>query len=283
MPKVLIIEDRRENIVFIANNILKPMGCGVVTARDGEMGLQKAMEESPDLIITDIKLPRMSGLDVLQQLNDREIFIPAIVMTFHGNEKTAVRALRLGAIDYLIKPFDIKEMQNAIKRAFRTPATNLQVESPATPTPAPIKPISSRTDDGRVQELEEQLALAQTELMKREVELTNVKKQAANLVNKLDMAEVAQRAATFEEDNARLNDTLAHAKFALSKSERRTHAVEEAMLAHKNQILKYQREVKRLAREMRNISEAMRLMSQDMDQQLKRLNVLTPESESERQ
>lgn len=279
MPKVLIIEDRRENIVFIANNILRPMGCDVVTGRDGEIGLQKAIEESPDLIITDIKLPKMSGLDVLEQLNDREIFIPAIVMTFHGNEKTAVRALRLGAIDYLIKPFDIKEMQNAIKRAFRTPATSVQVEA----APAPTTSRSSNTDDGRLQELEEQLALAQTELVKREVELADVKKKAANLVNKLDMAEVAQRAATWEEDNARLNDTLAHAKFALSKSENRTHAVEEAMLAQKNQILKYQREVKRLAREMRNISEAMRLMSQDMDQQLKRLNVLTPENETERQ
>ena len=278
MPKVLIIEDRRENIVFIANNILRPMGCGVVTARDGEMGLQKVLEESPDLIITDIKLPKMSGLDVLQQLNDREIFIPAIVMTFHGNEKTAVRALRLGAIDYLIKPFDIKEMQNAIKRAFRTPATAVQVQS----EPAPAAPRSNYADDGRVQELEEQLALAQTDLVKREVELAEVKKQAANLVNKVDMAEVAQRAATWEEDNARLNDTLAQAKFALSKSIKRTHAVEEAMLAQKNQILKYQREVKRLAREMRNISEAMRLMSQDMDQQLKRLNVLTPENEAER-
>ena len=149
MPKVLIIEDRRENIVFIANNILRPMGCGVVTARDGEMGLQKVLEESPDLIITDIKLPKMSGLDVLQQLNDREIFIPAIVMTFHGNEKTAVRALRLGAIDYLIKPFDIKEMQNAIKRAFRTPATAVQVQS----EPAPAAPRSNYADDGRVQSL----------------------------------------------------------------------------------------------------------------------------------
>ncbi len=282
MPKVLIIEDRRENIVFIANNILRPMGCGVVTARDGEMGLQKAIEESPDLIITDIKLPKMSGLDVLERLNDREIYIPAIVMTFHGNEKTAVRALRLGAVDYLIKPFDIKEMQNAITRAFRIPATTVQVQAP-TPTPTPMKSVSNRADDGRVQELEEQLALAQTELVKREVELEEVKKKAANLVNKVDMAEVAQRAASWEEDNARLNNTLAHAKFALSKSQHRTHAVEEAMLAQKNQIIKYQREIKRLAREMRNISEAMRLMSQDMDQQLKRLGVLMPENESERQ
>jgi len=279
MPKVLIIEDRRENIVFIANNILKPMGCSVVTARDGEMGLQKVAEESPDLIITDIKLPKMSGLDVLQQLNDQEIYIPAIVMTFHGNERTAVRALRLGAIDYLIKPFDIKEMQNAIKRAFRTPATAVQVQVQTT---APATPRNSRVNDGRLQEMEEQLALTQTLLVKREVELADVKKQAANLVNKLDMAEVAQRAATWEEDNARLNDTLAQAKFALSKSKHRTHAVEEAMMAHKKQILKYQREVKRLAGEMRNLSEAMRLMSQDMDHQLNRLNVLTPENEAER-
>ena len=63
--KVLIIEDRRETLVFIANNILKPEGWEIITARDGELGLQKALEEKPNLIITDLKLPKMHGLDML--------------------------------------------------------------------------------------------------------------------------------------------------------------------------------------------------------------------------
>jgi DNA-binding response OmpR family regulator len=117
MPKVLIIEDRRENIVFLANNILKPMGYEIITAMDGQTGLLKAQEENPDLIITDLKLPRMSGLQVLAELEEQNLYIPTIVMTFHGTEDTAMRALRLGARDYLIKPFTIEEMQEAIQRA----------------------------------------------------------------------------------------------------------------------------------------------------------------------
>jgi DNA-binding response OmpR family regulator len=115
--KVLVIEDRRENIVFIANNILKPEGWEVITARDGELGLQKAVDEKPDLIITDLKLPGMHGLDVLEALNNKGLHIPAIVMTFHGSEETAIRAFRLGAADYLIKPFNIDDMLAAINRA----------------------------------------------------------------------------------------------------------------------------------------------------------------------
>ena len=123
MPKVLIIEDRRENIVFIANSILKPLGYDVITAMDGQSGLNKAQEELPDLIITDLKLPRLSGLEVLEHLSEQGLYIPTIVMTFHGTEDTAMRALRLGARDYLIKPFTIEEMQAALKRALRQPAS----------------------------------------------------------------------------------------------------------------------------------------------------------------
>jgi DNA-binding response OmpR family regulator len=121
--KVLIIEDRREQIVFIANKLLKPEGWDVITARDGELGLRKAIEEKPDLVITDLKLPKMHGLDVLEELNKRGVRIPTIVMTFHGSEETAIRAFRLGAIDYLIKPFRIEDMMSAIERALQAGST----------------------------------------------------------------------------------------------------------------------------------------------------------------
>ena len=107
--KVLIIEDRRENIVFIANNILKPEGWEVITARDGKLGLQKAIEEQPDLIISDLKLPTMHGLDVLENLNKRGYRIPTIVMTFHGSEELVVNVFRKGVKDYVIKPFQVTE------------------------------------------------------------------------------------------------------------------------------------------------------------------------------
>ena len=115
--KVLIIDDRRENIVFLANNVLKPQGYDIITAMDGEKGLHKALEEKPDLIIMDLRMPKMTGLEVLTALREKQCNIPVILTTFHGSEGVAIRAFRLGAKDYVIKPYTVEEMEKAIKRA----------------------------------------------------------------------------------------------------------------------------------------------------------------------
>lgn len=260
MPKkILIIEDRRENIVFIANNILKPMGYEVITARDGQSGLEKAQEEKPDLIITDLKLPRLGGLEVLEQLNKKGVSIPTIVMTFHGTEETAKQALRLGAKDYLIKPFTVEEMHEALERGFKT-----------LPTPA------DSPDKAKVAELEQELTRLQSSLATRERQLEQMGKQLSNSIGKVEVAEIAQRAAAWEEDYARLNGVLAQTKEALSETEGRANALEEAMVTQRVQMGKYQQEMRRLAHELHNLSEAMRLMAQDMEHQINRLEALTP-------
>lgn len=115
--KVLIVDDREDNIHFISEYILKSAGYSCIVAKDGLTGLQKALTEGPDLILMDIRMPGLSGLEVLEHLNERGVNIPVILMTFHGNEETAVQAFRLGAKDYLIKPFEADEMQRAIERA----------------------------------------------------------------------------------------------------------------------------------------------------------------------
>jgi len=256
--KILIIEDRRENIVFIANNILKPEGYDVITARDGKMGLEKAQTENPDVIITDLKLPQLGGLEVMEKLLELDIHIPTIVMTFHGTEETAKQALRLGAKDYLIKPFTIDEMYEALERAFRTPPTDSQRQS-------------------NVAELEQELARTKASLADREAELEQIGKQLSNSVGKAEMAEIAQRAAVWEEENARLNDLLAQTK----EYEGRAHVLEEALLAQKNQLSKYQQEIQRLSKELNNISQAVRLMAQDMEHQIERLDVMIPRGKAQ--
>ena len=265
MAKILIIEDRRENIVFIANNILKPKGHEVITARDGQIGLKKAQEEFPDLIITDIKLPKMSGLEVLQNLREQGVLIPTIVMTFHGTEETAVKALRLGARDYLIKPFTMEEMEAALDRAFR---------------PQPTTPEAYRQKletEARITSLEAEAKQLKKLLREREIQLARFQQQSANLVDKMEMAEVAERAAVWEEDNARLNEMLAETKDDLNQAQSRGDVLEKAIMVQKVQTGKYQQETKRLANELRNLTEAIRLMSQDMEHQMKRLVVLTPQ------
>jgi DNA-binding response OmpR family regulator len=253
--KVLIIEDRRENIVFIANNILKPEGYEVVTARDGKIGLEKAQSENPDLIITDLKLPQLGGLEVMEKLLELDIHIPTIVMTFHGTEETAKKALRLGAKDYLIKPFTIDEMHEALGRAFKAPVVS-----------------SNPQEQTNVAELEQELARTKTSLADRESELEQIGKQLSNSIGKAEAAEIAQRAAVWEEENARLNDLLAQTK----ESEGRAAALEEALLTQKNQMSNYQQEIQRLSEELNNISQAVRLMAQDMEHQIGRLDVMIP-------
>jgi CheY-like chemotaxis protein len=114
--KVLIIDDRREIIVFLANNILKPKGYDIITAMDGEKGLHKALEEKPDLIIMDLRMPKMNGLEVLAALREEQCHIPVILTTFHGSESVVVEAFRLGIKDYIIKPYTVEEMEGAIQR-----------------------------------------------------------------------------------------------------------------------------------------------------------------------
>ncbi len=115
--KVLLVDDREDNLQFLTEYVLGPEGYSYIIAKDGLSALQKALSEKPDLIIMDIRMPGMSGLEVLQSLNERGVRIPVILMTFHGSEETAVQAFRLGAKDYVIKPFEMDEMHRAIDHA----------------------------------------------------------------------------------------------------------------------------------------------------------------------
>ncbi len=266
MPKVLIIEDRRENIVFIANNILKPRGYEIITARDGQIGLTKAQEETPDLIITDLKLPKMGGLEVMEALLEQGIFIPTIVMTFHGTEETAMKALRLKAQDYLIKPFTIEEMEAALERA----SNAVQYARPETGT-------QEVEAEAKIAALEEEVEQLKFQLAQKGTTLNQKQPKSSQKAKQKELDKMAERIAAWEEDNARLTELLAESKDALSKAESQALALEEAMLAQKGQTSKYQKEAKRLASELRSLSEAIRLMSQDMEHQMGRLAVLTPE------
>jgi two-component system NtrC family sensor kinase len=125
---VLIVEDRRENIVHLANHVLKPNGYEVITAMDGRRGLKRIEADRPDLVILDLNMPRMDGLEVLAALRERGIRIPVILTTFYGSEQVAQQALRLGAVDYVVKPFQVDDMLDAVRKAL--------ILRPARPEPA---------------------------------------------------------------------------------------------------------------------------------------------------
>lgn len=116
---ILIIDDQRDNIEFLVQRVLEPGGYAVSLARDGETGLYKALQETPDLIIMNMTVPRLNGLQVLQELRQAKSDIPVILMTFHGSEEAAVRAFQLGAQGYIIKPYRAEEMRQAVERNLR--------------------------------------------------------------------------------------------------------------------------------------------------------------------
>ena len=116
---VLVVDDARSIRDFITEYILAPRGFEILTATDGLEGLRLAFDKQPDLMIVDVQMPNMDGLEMLRRLQLRRIIIPAILITAHSSEKVAIEALRMGVRDYVLKPFDVKEMDEAIDRALR--------------------------------------------------------------------------------------------------------------------------------------------------------------------
>jgi two-component system alkaline phosphatase synthesis response regulator PhoP len=85
-------------------------GYEVAVAADGQQGLDQAISDSPDLIVLDVMLPKMSGLDVCRQLRSKGVDLPIIMLTARGQEVDKVIGLEIGADDYVTKPFSIKEL-----------------------------------------------------------------------------------------------------------------------------------------------------------------------------
>jgi DNA-binding response OmpR family regulator len=116
--KILIIEDEQDLIKGLKLN-LSDEGFDVDWADNGNEGLRKAVEETPDLIILDIMLPEMDGLEVCRKLRQKNINIPVIMLTAKGGEIDKVVGLEIGADDYMTKPFSIRELLARIKVRLR--------------------------------------------------------------------------------------------------------------------------------------------------------------------
>jgi DNA-binding response OmpR family regulator len=116
--KILVVEDEPNMVMGLRDNF-EFEGYEVITARDGAEGLQLALEESPDLVVLDVMMPRMSGLEVCKQLRAQRSSIPIIMLTARGQEIDKVVGLELGADDYVTKPFSIRELLARVKAVLR--------------------------------------------------------------------------------------------------------------------------------------------------------------------
>jgi len=114
--KLLIVEDDN-TMRFALTELFSQRGYEVVEAADAETGLHILSEQEIDLVIMDIKLPGISGLDALSRIHEIDVSIPVILITAYGDKKKALEALRKGAYDYFTKPFKMEEIEVVIKRA----------------------------------------------------------------------------------------------------------------------------------------------------------------------
>ena len=114
---ILVVDDSREIVKHLTEYLLPNLGYRAAAAFNGREGLEVLREQRPDLVMLDLNLPEMTGLDVLQALARETNDIPVVLMTGYGSEKDAIEAFRLGIKDYLVKPFTVDEVSETIERA----------------------------------------------------------------------------------------------------------------------------------------------------------------------
>ncbi len=116
MPKVLVVDDEAD-MRWLLTGVLRDQGLEVVTAEDGQVALEQITRESPDVVLLDLKMPGLDGIQVLEQAKAVDPHMPVVIITAYGNLPSAVQAMRLGAYDYLTKPFDNDEILFTVRRA----------------------------------------------------------------------------------------------------------------------------------------------------------------------
>jgi DNA-binding response OmpR family regulator len=124
MTKVLVIEDDPGILRTVADN-LRFEKYDVITAVDGETAYVLQQQQQPDLIVLDLMLPRMSGLELCRKLRAEDVQVPVLVLTARGEEADRVLGLDIGADDYVIKPFSVPELMARVRALLRRSSSGL--------------------------------------------------------------------------------------------------------------------------------------------------------------
>ncbi|MBS4534434.1 sigma-54-dependent Fis family transcriptional regulator [Clostridium sp. D2Q-14] len=124
--KLLIIDDEKSIRLSLKIN-MKKLGVDVFTAESGEEGLEIMKKESPDIVIVDIKLPGINGIDVLKEIKRIKPSCIVIMITYLSDVKLAVKAMKMGAYDYFTKPFLLSEISNSIEETLKYAKTKVEI------------------------------------------------------------------------------------------------------------------------------------------------------------
>lgn len=131
--QVLVVDDEA-NLRRVLAAMLGRDGCDVHDAENGEQALQILRDHHIDLVISDLRMPKVDGMTLLREALKTDPDLPVIILTAHGTVDNAVEALKLGAFDYLTKPFDQAEVRAVVGKALRTrdlSAADARLEPPA--------------------------------------------------------------------------------------------------------------------------------------------------------
>ncbi|HEV2116227.1 MAG TPA: sigma-54 dependent transcriptional regulator, partial [Terriglobales bacterium] len=126
--KVLIVEDEENERVGLAE-LISGWGYRTETARDGLEGLERVELFSPGIVLTDLKMPRMDGMELLSKLAERSESIAVIVVTAQGTIESAVKAMQIGAFNYIQKPIDFNRLRSILQNAAELRRTRMELEA----------------------------------------------------------------------------------------------------------------------------------------------------------
>jgi DNA-binding response OmpR family regulator len=113
MPKVLVVDDEPD-AVDLLQEFLTAKGYEVITASAGEEALRMVKEHRPHLVLLDVRMPRMNGLEVLKQVREIDHEVGVIMVTAVNEEETGRQALEMGAFDYIVKPLDLQYLERSL-------------------------------------------------------------------------------------------------------------------------------------------------------------------------
>jgi len=117
---ILVVDDEKEICTVLSDNLSRE-GYRVFVAYEGKAALELVRKEKPDLVLLDIKMPRMNGIEVLRGIKTIKKETVVIMMTAYGTLETARKAMKLGAYDYITKPFDLFSLKSVVKEVLEQP------------------------------------------------------------------------------------------------------------------------------------------------------------------
>lgn len=115
-PRILVVDDDKK-ILFAFEQVLKREGYVCLTASSGAEALEILAEQEPSVIFLDIAMPRVDGMQTLENIKERDSSVPVIMITGHGTMQTAIKAMQMGAFDYLTKPLDVAKVRQLAQQA----------------------------------------------------------------------------------------------------------------------------------------------------------------------